>query len=320
MTKPHSADRSGLMSSALDRPYFLLTLTPLFWAGNAVAGKMAVDQVDPYTLIVVRWLAALLLVLPFAWRHLKTDWPEIRKGWLMLTLYGAIGYTGFNVLLYGAAHYTSAVNTSIEQALIPVLVILGNFVIFRVRSTALQLLGVFLTIGGVVLTAVHGDFSRIITLSVNQGDALMILASLSYAAYSLLLRYRPPIHWLSFLVTTFTAALLAGYVAQVMLGGGFTAIVSGVAKTTPLGWAIIAYVAFLPSVVAQLFYARGVELIGANRASLFINLIPVYGTLLSIVILSEPIEPYHMVTAVLVVVGIALAEFSARAPRRATNG
>lgn len=316
MTKPQATTGSGLVSLVMNRPYFLLTITPLFWAGNAIAGKMAVDQVDPYTLIVVRWFAALLLVLPFAWRHLKTDWPAIRKGWLMLTLYGAVGYTGFNVLLYGAAHYTSAVNTSIEQALIPVLVILGNFIIFKVRSTALQLLGVFLTIFGVVFTAVHGDFNRLITLDVNFGDALMILASVSYAAYSLLLRYRPAIHWLSFLVTTFAAALVAGYVFQIILGGGPTAIVTGIANTTPLGWAIIAYVAFLPSVVAQLFYARGVEIIGANRASLFINLIPVYGTVLSIIILTEPIEPYHMVTAVLVVAGIALAEFSARAPRQ----
>jgi len=312
MTKPQAMTGSGLVSLVMDRPYLLLTITPLFWAGNAVAGKMAVDQVDPYTLIVMRWFAALLLVLPFAWRHLKADWPAIRKGWLMLTLYGVVGYTGFNVLLYGAAHYTSAVNTSIEQALIPVLVILGNFVIFRVRSTALQLLGVFLTIFGVVFTAVHGDFGRLITLDINQGDALMILASISYAAYSLLLRYRPPIHWLSFLVTTFAAALVAGCVFQVMLGGGITAIVTGIAHTTPLGWTIIAYVAFLPSVVAQLFYARGVEIIGANRASLFINLIPVYGTLLSIIILTEPIEPYHLITAVLVIAGIALAEIAAR--------
>jgi len=320
MTKPHATPGSGLTSLVMDRPYLLLTLTPLFWAGNAVAGKMAVDQVDPYTLIVMRWLAALLIVLPFAWRHLKADWPAIRKGWLMLTLYGAIGYTGFNVLLYGAAHYTSAVNTSIEQALIPVLVILANFVIFRVRSTPLQLLGVFLTIFGVVYTAVHGDFGRLVTLDVNFGDALMILASISYAAYSLLLRYRPSIHWLSFLVTTFAAALMAGYVFQVLLGGGFGAIFTGLAHTTPLGWAIIAYVAFLPSVIAQLFYARGVEIIGPNRASLFINLIPVYGPILSIVTLSEPLEPYHMITAVLVILGIALAEFSVRMLKRSPQG
>jgi drug/metabolite transporter (DMT)-like permease len=311
MTKPQELPRAGLSPNVMDHPYLLLVLTPLFWAGNAVAGKMAVGQVDPYTLIVMRWLLAFLIVLPFAVPHMRRDWPVIRRTWALLAFYGVLGYAVFNVMLYVAAYTTSAVNASIEQALIPVLVILGNFVVFRVRARALQLIGVVLTIIGVAYTAVHGDFGRLVGLAVNQGDLLMVLASLAYAIYSLSLKYRPAIHWLSFLVVTFAAALVAGYVFQVLLGGGPLAIVSGLAHTTPLGWGIIFYVAFFPSVLSQLFYARGVELIGANRGSLFINLIPVFGTLLSIMILSEPLEPYNLVTAVLVVIGIVLAEFAA---------
>jgi drug/metabolite transporter (DMT)-like permease len=315
MTKPQDTQYARLSSNLLNQPYLLVVLAPLFWGGNMVAGKLAVDQVDPYTLTVMRWLGALLMTLPFAWKPLQRDWPAIRKAWPILLLYGALGYTTFNMFMYLAAHFTSAINTSIEQALIPVLVMIANFIIFRVHARALQVLGVAITIVGIAITASHGDFGRILSLTINIGDGFVVLACIAYAAYSLALRYRPAINWWSFLATTFAAALLTGYVFQCVFGGGPLAIAPGLAATTPLGWLIILYVAFFPSVLSQLFYARGVELIGPNRASLFINLIPVFGTLLSIVILGEPLESYNLITAVLVVIGIVLAEFSANRKR-----
>jgi drug/metabolite transporter (DMT)-like permease len=313
MTKPQARLEGGLFSAIYDRPYLLLIVTPLFWGGNMVAGKMAVGQVDPYTLIVLRWAGALLAILPFALPHLRRDWGTIRKSWPILAFYGAVGFATFNVMMYVAAYFTSAVNSSIEQSLIPVTVMLGNFLIFGVRARPLQIIGVLITIIGLLFTATHGDLSRILTLSINFGDGLVLLACIAYSAYSLTLRYRPEIHWTSFLAVTFTAALIAGFIYQVLFGGGVTALPTGIAAMTPKGWWIVFYVAFLPSVVSQLFYARGVQLIGPNRASVFNNLIPVYGTLLSIAILSEPIETYHLITGALVVIGIVMAEMAARA-------
>lgn len=312
MTKPSSPSVAGRSPTILDKPYLLLVLTPLFWGGNMVAGKLAVGQIDPYVLIVLRWLGALLIVLPFCREPLRRDWPVIRRHWPILFLYGALGYATFNVLMYVAAYFTSAVNSSIEQALIPVLVMAANFVVFRVRSRPLQILGVVLTIFGVAVTATHGDFSRVVSMTVNFGDGLVLLACVAYAVYSLTLRYRPPMHWLSFLSTTCFAALIAGLIFQFAFGGGPMALVAGITKITPLGWGIVIFVASFPSVLSQLFYARGVELIGPNRASLFINLIPVFGTLLSILIIGEPIEGYHVVTAMLVAAGIVMAEWAAR--------
>lgn len=316
MTKPQAHLSRGLFSAVLDRPYVMVTFAPLFWGGNMVAGKLAVGQIDPYTLIVLRWAGALLAILPFGIRPLKRDWPQIRRAWPILALYGALGYAGFNVLMYVAAYFTSAVNSSIEQALIPVLVMLANFLVFGVRARLVQVIGVFVTIFGVVITATHGDFSRIVTLSVNFGDGLVLVACIAYAVHSLALRFRPPIHWMSFLVATFFFALLAGLIVQVLVGG-FSALGTGIAGITPLGWGIVVFVATFPSILSQLFYARGVELIGANRASLFINLIPVFGTLLSVALLGEAIEPYHLATAILVLAGIVLAEWSARQSRPA---
>jgi drug/metabolite transporter (DMT)-like permease len=279
-----------------------------------VAGKLAVGQVDPYLLTIGRWLGALVLILPLALRTFGGDWPVIRRNWPLLAIYGCIGYAAFNALVYVAAHFTSAVNASIEQSLIPVLVMLGNFVVFRVRSRPLQLIGVLLTMAGVGVTASHGDLMRLAGLRLNQGDAMVLLACIAYMVHSLALRFRPPIAWPSFLAASFGFATITGLAVQMLLGGGLGQLWRDAGATTPLGWAIVGYAAVFPSVLAQLFYARGVELVGPNRASLFINLIPVFGTLLSIVILFEPIEPYHLVTAVLVMVGILLAEYAARRP------
>lgn len=316
MTKPQHAPHAGF-AAIMDRPYLLLVLTPLFWGGNTVAGKMAVGQVDPYVLIIARWIGALLIILPFATASLRLNWRQIMRQWWLLALYGVVGYATFNALMYVAAHHTSAVNASIEQSLIPVLVMIGNFLVFRIRASRLQMLGVVLTMIGVGITATHGEPERILSMSINQGDIMVLVACLAYTVHSIALRFRPQIAWPSFLAVTFFFAAIAGLGAQAVFGGGVADLPQVVATTTPVGWGIIAYAAFFPSILSQFFYARGVELVGPNRASLFINLIPVFGTLLSIVILFEPIQPYHLVTAVLVVTGIILAEYAARRPTMA---
>ncbi|MEX1180503.1 MAG: DMT family transporter [Cucumibacter sp.] len=311
MTKAHS-DAPGSPApgpGALARPYLVLLLAPLFWSGNTIASKLAVGHIEPLTLTATRWITAFLLVLPFAWPHLRRDWKMIRpKLWLLLG-YGAFGMSLFNVLLYSAPHFTSAVNMSIEQAAIPVLVMVGNFAIFRVRARLLQIVGVALTLWGVLLVATHGAPELALSLSINQGDALMLGACLAYAVYSLTLRYRPDIHWLSFLVAIFAGAALASILFQLALSGP-ASILDAPQTIDMQGWLIVAYTAIFASIVAQLCYAVSVSRVGPNRASLFINLIPVFGTLMSIALLGERFEPYHLIASGFVIVGIALAEWT----------
>lgn len=312
MTKPQTLTNSGISAWLLDRPILILTLTSAFWGGNLVAGKLAVGQIDPYGLTILRWVGALLVILPFSGPSIRRDWPVLKANMPLLLFYGALGYCTFNVLMYVAAYFTSGVNASIEQVAVNIFVMLGNFIIFRVRVRLVQLVGVALTIIGVALTATHGDLGRIMELDVNFGDALVILACLAYAIYSLTLRYRPPLGWLSFLAATFCGAILAAIFYQLTLGGGFGTFFAGVAHITPSGWLIVLYVLTFPSILAQMLYVRGVELIGANRASLFINLIPVFGTLGSVIILGERLEGFHLVAGVLIILGIFLAEWAAR--------
>jgi len=296
----------------LAQTYLILTLAPLFWSGNTIASKLAVGHIEPLMLTALRWLAAVLIVLPFAWPHLRRDWPKIRPRLWLLVAYGAFGMGFFNLLIYTAPHFTSAVNMSIEQAAIPVLVMAGNFAMFRVRAGWPQITGLGLTIWGVLLVATHGEPARILSLSINQGDALTLAACALYAAYSLALRFRPDIHWLSFLAVTFVGAALAA-LASVLVATGPGPFVADIPAVPVSGWVIVAYVAVFPSMAAQFCYALSVVRVGPNRASLFINLIPVFGTVLSIVLLGESLELYHLVASAFVVVGIGLAEFSARA-------
>ena len=312
MTNPSGGAVGRFFYALMHRPYLVLTLTTLFWGGNVVAGKLAVGHIDPHALMILRWGGALLAVLPFAVTPLKRDWPAIRGNWALLLFYGAIGYATFNVLVYIAAHLTSGVNIAIEQVAVNIFVMLLNFVLFRTHVRALQLLGVALTILGVAITATHGDLGRILTLDVNLGDALVLLACFAYAVYSLTLRYRPTTNWLSFLVVTFIGAIIASFVFQALLGGGPATLLASFQAITFEGWLIALYTVFFPSVISQMLYVRGVELIGPNRASLFVNLIPLFGTIGSVIVLGERLEAPHLLAAALIVVGIVLAEWSAR--------
>lgn len=296
----------------MHRPYLLLVLTTLFWGGNVVAGKAAVGHIGPYLLMLLRWSAALVLLAPFAVRPLRTDWPVIRRRWWLFLLYGVVGYAAFNVLVYVAAYFTSGVNVAIDQVAINIFVMAINFTLFRTRVRALQLFGVLLSIVGVALTATHGDLVRLGTLDINFGDLLILLACLAYALYSVSLRWRPKTGWLSFLFASFVGAAVASVVLELGLGGGMAAMTAELPQVSPLGWLIVGYTAVFPSILSQMFYVRGVELIGANRASLFINLIPLFGALGSVVVLGEQLQPFHIVAAALIAAGIALFEWSAR--------
>lgn len=308
----HTSTKTGHIRRFLGHPYLLLVLAPTLWGGNIVAGKLAVGQIDPFVLLLGRWAGALLILLTIALPRVSRDWARIRPSLFWLAVYGVLGFASFNVLMYNAARFTAAVNASIEQAAISVLVLLGNFVVFGVRARMLQIVGLAITVVGVVYVATHGDPGRILNLTVNIGDAMVLLACALYALYSLTLRFRPAIHWLSFIFMTAGFAFLASVVFLFTLGGGVQILATAIPQTTLIGWALVAYVMVFPSILAQLFYARGVGLIGPNRASIFINLLPISGTLLSVLIIGERLEVYHLVAGALVVVGIGLAEWSVR--------
>jgi drug/metabolite transporter (DMT)-like permease len=290
-----------------NKAYALLALTALFWGGNAIAGKLAVGHVSPMLLTTLRWGLAMAALAAIGWPRLRADWSKVRKRLIYLTALGALGFTVFNMALYTALIYTSAINASIEQAGMPMVIFAANFLLFRLRVTWAQIAGFILSLAGVAVTASHGDPVAQLSLDVNFGDALMLIGVLVYAAYTVALRFRPMIHWQSLMI------MLTGTAFVTCIPFALAEFWTGNAIVPDAqGWAIVFYTVLFPSILAQIFYIRGVELIGANRASLFINLVPIFGTLLSIVILGEAFHAYHGLAIIMVLGGIWLAEHSGR--------
>ena len=287
--------------------YILLLLTTLFWGGNSIAGKLAVDHISPMLLTTMRWSVATLIMLAIALPQARVDWPVIRRNLLLLLALGTAGFTMFNLALYSAVIFTSAINVSIEQAGMPMLIFVANFVLYRMRVAIGQIVGFSFSLMGVALTASHGDVTRLAELDVNVGDAIMLIALVVYAGYTVALRYKPAIHWKSLMLALCVAALVSSIPFSAWEIATDRAI-----WPDAQGFGVVAYTALLPSILSQAFYIRGVELIGANRAGLFINLVPIFGTLLSIMILGEEFHLYHAAALALVLGGIGLAEHSGR--------
>jgi len=315
MTKPQTDEKRGISASILDQPYLLLVLAPLFWGGNVIAAKLVVGEINPFLLLACRCVLATAFIFPFSYKHLRGDWTEVKRTWPVLMAYGVVGYALFNVLLYIGLTMTTAVNSAIEQASLPMLILGANFLFFRVRATPIQIVGVALAIFGVILTATHGDPLRLLRMDVNLGDGFVILACLAYTTYTLALRFRPKVHVFSFMAVSFFGAATASVIMLALFGGGLGSVAT-LADMSPTVWMVIAYVAIFPSMFSQVAYARGVELVGANRAAPSHNLIPVFGTLGSVFILGETLQTYHLIAAAIIICGIVLAEWAAR-PRAA---
>lgn len=296
----HDPDNDALNS----RAYFYLCITALFWGANSVAGKLAVGHVSPMVLTTLRWIVALVVILVLMLPQVRRDWPAIRRHWLQLLLYGVFGFTAFNALLYTALGYTSAINAVIEQAGIPMLIFVFNFLLFRIQASLAQVLGFTVTLVGVLVTAAHGEFSALAELEFNFGDALMLVAGIVYAAYTVSLRWKPDLHWQSFIAAPVFGALVSAIPLLLWEMSRGDAIFPDAT-----GWAIVLYAGIFPSLLSQVLYVRGVEMIGANRAGLFINAIPVFGTILSVLLIGETMHLFHVVALLLVLGGIAIAEW-----------
>ena len=298
-----TAPRAGLMQSAWANPILLLVLTTLIWAGHSIVGRLAVGQIGPMTLTCLRWGVALVPILIAARPALRRDWPILRAHWPYIAAMGALGYTAFNALFYVAAHRTSALNMSIIQGAIPAMVLIGARVFLGARFTALQALGALTTMIGVAAIAAQGEVARLAALAFNEGDVMIFIATVLYAGYTIGLRERPRVSGLSLLAGMAVAAFVTSVPLMIweVASGGFI-------WPTAAGLATLVYVALGPAFVSQIFFMRGVELIGPGRAGVFVNLVPVFGAIMAVVLLGEPFAAYHVVALMLVVGGIAIAQ------------
>ena len=285
-----------------NQPYLLLTITALCWAGNAIVGRLAAGHIPPVTLSFLRWSFAFLIILPFAWKHLKRDWAAIRSHLGTMIVLSVTGIGAFNTLQYWALEHTQALNTLLLQSAGPLFVAVWSLALLGVRLTLAQACGIVVSLTGVLVILLHGDLTTLKNIEFNKGDLIFTVALLIFGLYSVLTLKRPQIHGLSFVAFTFGcgAACLIPFLVWELL-------TRPVMEFNTNNLLMLFYVAVFPSTIAYLCFNRGVQLIGANRAAPFFHVVPVFGSAMAIVFLGERPQAFHIVGFALVLTGVFVA-------------
>src|SRR4030081_3352869 len=203
MSAIEPASRSPAGHWIANQPYLLLCITALCWAGNAIVGRLAAGHIPPVTLSFLRWSLAFLLVLPFAWKHLKRDRDAIRARLGIMVVISVTGIGAFNTLRYWALEHTQALNTLLLQSAGPLFVAVWSLILLGVRLTLAQAGGIVLSLTGVLVILLHGDLTTLASITFNKGDIIFTVALAIFGLYSVLSLKRPKIHGLSFVGFTF---------------------------------------------------------------------------------------------------------------------
>src|SRR3984893_13129360 len=293
-----------------NQPYLLLSITALCWAGNAIVGRLAAGHIPPVTLSFLRWTLAFLIILPFAWKHLKRDWAAIRSRLGIMIVLSITGIGAFNTLQYWVLEHTQALHTLLLQSAGPLFVAVWSLILLGVRLTLAQAGGIVLSLTGVLVILLHGDLTTLKSIGFNKAGIIFSVALVIFGLYSVLSLKRPKIHGLSFVGFTFGAGavcLLPLWIWELAT--------RPVMQLDTANLLSLFYVAVFPSTLAYLCFNRGVQLIGANRAAPFFHMVPVFGSAMAIAFLGERPQAFHIIGFALVLTGVFVASRnSASAP------
>jgi len=290
-----------------NNPYVLLALAALFWSGNHIVGRAMAGEVPPVGVSMLRWLLPLVFLWPLARPHLKRDWPLMRAHWGVMLWLSITGGALFSALQYVGLQYTTALNVSVFNSLVPVLIVAVGAVLFRDRIGSLQLAGIATSSIGVLVIIARGRIETFRQFAFNWGDLIIVLNMLIFAIYAAYLRLRPQINGWSFMFALAAISVIA------TLPFAVWEALSGVTfKATWLTLGAVAYVSIFPSVVAFAAWNRGVELIGANRSGPFLHLVPIYTAVVGTTLLGETLAVFHIIGFGLILTGVWLA--SVRGP------
>lgn len=305
---------SSLLSRAYANAPLMLILATLGWGGNTIASRLAVGEVTPMMLIFLRWGLVVALILATHSREMIKAWPIMKTKLRWTLLMGGFGMSLFNALFYIAAHSTTAVNLGIIQSTMPGMILLGSFFLFGSRINLVQIAGLMLTLVGVMTIVTQGSVEKLILLTFNNGDLLMLLACLFYSGYAIGLKNRPAVSGMV-MMGYFSIAAFLITIPLVMIED----VVWGSVMPGWEGWLIILYIAIMPSFLSQVFFMRGVDLIGPGSAGLYTNLVPVFSAVMAIAMLGEAFRSYHFVAMILVFAGISLFEIQNRKKAKASK-
>jgi drug/metabolite transporter (DMT)-like permease len=281
--------------------YLLLPLAALCWAGNHVFARAAGGHVPPASMAVVRWMIVALVVLPFALPHLRADWVKLKRSPGLMVLFAVTGGGAFGTLQFVALHFTTALNMGVVGSVAPAFIVAASWLLFRERLAPRQLVGVLVSLAGVLAIVSRLDLARLAQLSFNGGDLIIIANMALWAVYAACLRARPSVHAATFMLSMAVIAALGNVpfaVGEHAFGYRLQA--------TWLTAATVLYATFVTTILAYVAWNRGVDIIGAPRASAFLHTIPLFSALLATTFLGETVEAFHVLGFALILAGVTL--------------
>ena len=279
----------------------LLAIAAFGWGGNTVAGRLAVGEISPMVVVFMRWTIVFVILLLYC-GNLNRVPKMLRGNWAWALSMGALGICLFNALFYIAAKSTTAMNLGLIQCSMPMFILIGVRLIYKAKLSISQILGTFLAISGVLILVSRGDLAVLIGLRINTGDWIMLIACLLYAGYSIGLKNRPNIDYMTMMMIFSGAAWLFSIplvLFEVCLGIDQW-------PNSRLAWFVVFFVSLVPSLLSQVFYMRGVDMIGPDRAGVYSNLVPIFSAVLGIFILNEALDWYHLLSLLIVISGLTI--------------
>ena len=283
---------------------FLLTSASFFWSGNFFAGKIAyLSDLTPFKLGFFRWLLAMLILLPFTYSEIIRNYNYYKKNILLMTFLGFLAVTVFNSLTYISLQTTLIINSTLMASIAPVLMIGFSWLIFKTKTTILQFAGIFLSLLGAFSIILKGNINNLFNLYFTSGDVWMFTAVVSWCLYSVLLKKIDN-----------SISQLASLQVMVILGLVFIFPLyiienynTSFLPTQKIDFVIIIYVAIFASIIAFFSWNKGVSIIGPNRSSLFLHLIPVFSSIWAVSFLNEKFSFFHLIGIIFILSGIILS-------------
>ncbi len=285
-------------------PQLLLILATLLWGGNFVIGRAVAGDIPPITLAFLRWCVAFIVFLPIAYSRVKREWHMIKANWPTVIVMAITGVACFNTLVYIGVYYTTSINASLMNSSTPIIIYILSFIFLKERLSKFQLIGTALSLAGVVFILSKGSLETLLSFSFNKGDLIVLIAVFCWGVYSLLVKQyagRLP-GYSTFLVTIALGVmmLLPFTIYELM-----TTSVEIVWSPSTIG--AILYVGIIASIVAFLSWNNGVVALGANKASIYLNFIPLFAAIFAVLFLDEDLLLAQLIGGLAVICGVLLA-------------
>lgn len=283
------------------KAYIFLVLCTSFWAGNFIVGKVAtLFEMPPFTLNFFRWLIAFLILFPFTYKKIFESLEEIKKNLLPLTIMGFTSITIFNSVIYYSLNFTQVLNGVLMISTIPVLIIFFSSLFKTEKIKISQVLGVFTSLVGVLVIVTKMEFEKLLTLNLNKGDLWILVAMVSWATYSIMVKEKKinldPFALLEVIIFIGVVLLLPFYFFE-LYSGKYLSLNIPVALT-------VGYVVIFAGIGAYIFWIKAIKLIGPSRAGVFLHLMPVLSSLMAIFLIGERLANFHIVGALFILTGI----------------